>query len=211
MRIGVDFDNTIASYDCVFHRLALEKNLIGSNVPAEKDAIRDFLRHAGREQDWTELQGEVYGTRMAEVPPFPGVIEFFAGCCRSRLPIFIISHKTARPYAGPSHDLHGPARSWLTAQGFFDPSRIGLSKDAVFFEVTRQEKLDRIASTGCTHFIDDQPELLTEPDFPPRVERFLFDPHRRQPPDSRFHAVASWRQLDEILLEGVAIVMKLKL
>ena len=77
LRIGIDFDNTIACYDQLFHRMALEKGLIPADLPEGKSQVRDYLRHGGKEDAWTELQGHVYGARMGEAPPFPGVIEFF--------------------------------------------------------------------------------------------------------------------------------------
>ena len=43
MIIGVDFDNTIISYDSVFHKLASESGLIPSTVSKNKTAVRDFL------------------------------------------------------------------------------------------------------------------------------------------------------------------------
>ena len=46
----------------------------------------------------------------------------------------------------------------------------------MFFEGTREAKLQRIASLGCTHFVDDLEEVLREPGFPPSVERILYAP-----------------------------------
>ena len=38
-----------------------------------------------------------------------------------------------------------------------------------FSSSTLAEKLQRIAQQGCTHFLDDLPELLAEPGFPAGV------------------------------------------
>lgn len=171
MRVGVDFDNTIVRYDDLFHRVALERDLIPPDLPANKSAVRDFLRAADREDDWTEMQGYVYGERMvADAQPFPGARAFFERCRAEGIPTCIISHKTRHPYRGERYDLHGAARAWLERHGF----------DAeTFFELTKADKLARIGSAGCTHFIDDLPEFLGEADFPPRVQRILFDPNDR--------------------------------
>ena len=72
MHIGVDFDNTIVCYDALFHRVALELGLIPPDLPPSKFAVRGHLQRAGREEAWIELQGRVYGGRMAEAAPFPG-------------------------------------------------------------------------------------------------------------------------------------------
>jgi len=174
--IGVDFDNTIVRYDELFHRLACERGLIPAGVPATKEQVRDYLREQRREDDWTVLQGYVYGARMDEAAPFPGVLGFFSEAARRGIDLVIISHKTRRPYAGEGYDLHQAARHWLEINGFFDPARIGLPPSRVFFEETRAEKLGRIAKEQCTHFIDDLPELLREAAFPPETRRILFRP-----------------------------------
>ena len=55
MRIGIDFDNTIACYDGVFHAAALERGLIPSELGRDKNSVRDHLNGAGRNDDFTEL------------------------------------------------------------------------------------------------------------------------------------------------------------
>ena len=199
MRIGVDFDNTIVCYDEVFHRVACEQGLIPDSVPVNKGAVRDYLRKAGREAEWTEMQGYVYGVRMRDAQPFPGVLEFFRRTRAAGIPICIISHKTRHPYKGPQYDLHAAALGWLELNGFFDPKRIGLARNDVYFELTLSAKLGRIAAAGCTHFIDDLPELLAEPDFPTKVSALLFDPagaHKAE----HFRRVEAWSALQSELI-----------
>src|SRR5262245_17133268 len=139
--LGVDFDNTIVRYDELFHTVAVEQGLIPATTPVRKNEVRDYLRRCGREDDWTQLQGYVYGARMPEAQPFPGVREFFAQAVKLRVPLFIISHKTRVPVIGPAYDLHQTARDWLQAQGFLDPTGVGLSPDHVYFGLTRQHKI----------------------------------------------------------------------
>jgi hypothetical protein len=202
MRLGIDFDNTIVCYDGLFHRVALEQGLIDVEVPATKQAVRDALRRADREAAWTELQGLVYGARIVEAEAFAGVTGFFRRCRALGVPVFIISHKTRRPYAGPDHDLHRAAGSWLEARGFHDPGDVGLPRAAVHFELTKADKLARIAQEGCTHFIDDLPEFLAESAMPAGVTPILFDPagaHAAAP----YARAASWAELETMLLGGV--------
>lgn len=197
--IGVDFDNTIVGYDRLFHRVCCERGLIPEDLPPNKSDVRDYLRAVGREDDWTEVQGYVYGARMREADPFPGVLEFFRACAERGVPVCIISHKTQYPFMGERYDLHASARGWLEVQGFFDGDGIGLPRERVHFELTREEKLRRIGCTGCTHFIDDLPEILTEDGFPAGVERILFDPNSSHGNDNRFTRVESWLQIREKL------------
>jgi hypothetical protein len=180
MVIGVDFDNTIVSYDLLFRRLALEEGLISNDFPANKTLIRDHLRSTGREHRWTELQGAAYGFRMLEARPFPGVKTTIARLIQSGVEVRIISHKTRLPIVGAPFDLHSAARDWLEKEGFWT-SLVGLQKEQVFFEPTKECKIARIVSEGCSAFIDDLPEILVSPLFPESVRRYLFDPEGVHP------------------------------
>lgn len=177
MVIGIDFDNTIVCYDDIFYRTALEKELIRPETPRTKEAVRNCLRAGGNEDAWTELQGYVYGARMKDVQPFPGAADFFTKALNSGLSVYIISHKTRHPYKGRQYNLHDAAYEWLDFNGFLDGGNIGLGCERVFFEETKEKKLDRIAVEKCTHFIDDLPEFLSEEGFPDNTKKILFAPN----------------------------------
>ncbi|MCX5662607.1 MAG: haloacid dehalogenase-like hydrolase [Planctomycetota bacterium] len=202
MRIGVDFDNTIVCYDQLFLRLAQEKGLAPAGLPANKGAVRDHLRAIGKEDVWTEMQGEAYGSQIRGALPFPGVKDFFRECVRAGVDVFIVSHKTLHPFKGPQYDLHAAARDWLEFQGFFDPAprNIGLARERVFLELTKVEKVERIAALDCTHFIDDLPEFLAEPGFPAKTRKILFDPASAVPPAEIYTRLKSWEQIASALL-----------
>lgn len=195
MIIGVDFDNTIVCYDNVIYRVAVQKGFIPTSLSATKEVIRDYLRNSGKEEAWTELQGYIYGSVIKEAPPFPGVKDFFSHYLRQGINLSIISHKTLYPFLGPKYDLHRAAHEWLDFHGFYDPSQIGLSPSQVYFELTKQQKLDRIAKIGCTHFIDDLPEFLSEPSFPSSVQRILFNPTQDHSVSFPYWQVSSWREI----------------
>jgi hypothetical protein len=200
MLIGADFDNTIVCLDGVFHGVAVEQGLMPAEIPANKVNVRDYLRLSGKEQKWIELQGYVYGTRIQDAPPFPGVLEFFSRCSSLGVPVCIISHKTSYPYQGPKYDLHLAARQWLERNGFRGRTQVGLWNADVYFELTKGEKLNRIAESGCTHFIDDLPEFLAEPRFPENVQRILFDPAGQCSGVEGLHWTTSWRQIERLIL-----------
>ncbi len=204
MRIGIDFDNTIVCYDGVFHRAAVERDLIAPEVPDDKTAVRDHLRRQGREQDWIELQGYVYGSRMDLAAPYPGFTEFLAQAPAAGIEIRIISHRTRHPYGGPRYDLHAEARRFLERTGCLNGDGGGVAAAEVFFELTKADKLDRIASEACDVFVDDLPEFLTEPAFPVRVERVLFDPKGAHAAAAAYRSVGSWPELSRLLLARVS-------
>ena len=197
MHVGIDFDNTIVCYDKVFYEVAIESKLIPSGMPQDKNSVRDYLRQIGEEDKWTRLQGLVYGAKMDEAETFPGVFDFMNWCQENRIAISIISHKTRHPYMGPKYDLHLAALQWMENQGFFDPTKLGLPRAQVFLELTKADKIKCIKDAGCTHFIDDLPEFLSEPDFPKNIISILFDPNNTVTTrDFPFRRCSSW---DEIL------------
>ena len=175
MRIGIDFDNTIVSYDALFHKVALEQDLVPSDTPANKLAVRDHLRRIGLEARWTEMQGYVYGARMDEALAYDGAIDFIRHAVAAGHQVFIVSHKTRHPFLGPQYDLHAAARTWIGRHLLWG-DRALLPAESVFFEPTKPEKLERIAACGCDAFIDDLPEILLAEDFPQQTARLLFDP-----------------------------------
>ena len=191
LHLGVDFDNTIVCYDEVFHRLALTEGLIPSSVPRDKTSVRDFLRASGREERWTAMQAVVYGERMPEARPFPGVLDFFAACAARALRVSIISHRTRQPIMGEPCDLHSAAFRWLETNGFVDL----VSREAIHFLETRAGKVARVGEAGCTHFIDDLPEFLVEPLLPPALHRILFDPARAVRSKPGLTVVSSWAEV----------------
>lgn len=198
MRIGVDFDNTIVSYDQLFYKVALEKGLVPESLPANKSEVRNHLRNVGREEDWTAMQGYVYGARMSEAAAYPGVKEFFRVCRAVGVELRIISHKTRHPYSGEAYDLPRAAQNWLEEQGFFDESQIGLPRQNVFFEATKQAKLEQIGKCQCQWFIDDLPEFLSETFFPTNVHRVLFDPGDLYHDETRFSRIQKWSETGEL-------------
>ena len=142
MRIGIDFDNTIVSYDVLFHKVALEAGYIPAELTPSKVSVRDYLRRIGKENIWTEMQGHVYGVRMAEAQAFPGVLEFLCWAHSQAIEIAIISHKTRHPVIGPKHDLHKAAREWVE-NVLRDGDSYLVEPDKVFLEITKENKLRR--------------------------------------------------------------------
>ena len=192
--LGLDFDNTIVTYDALFAQLARERDALMPGVAPTKQAIRDSLRRAGREHEWTELQGLAYGERIVDARPAAGVLDFIERSHAAGIELSIVSHKTRTPYAGPAFDLHAAARRWLETHGVLNAERTGLTHERVYFEETKEAKAARIAAIGCTLFIDDLPEFLGAPFFPDPVDRLLYDPAAAH--TSELRTFADWQQLD---------------
>lgn len=195
MRIGLDFDNTIVSYDRLFHAIACERALVPPDLAPNKTAVRDHLRLTGREELWTLMQGEVYGERMMQAQAFPRVLTALRALRGQGHALCIVSHKTRHPYAGPRHDLHAAARGWIAAHLLAHEPDL-LAEGDVHFELTKDDKLRRIGTLGCGLFVDDLPEFLAEPAFPTGVRRVLFDPHgEHRVHAAGFESLSDWAEL----------------
>ena len=201
MRIGFDFDNTIVSYDALFHKVATEQNLINDSVAANKLAVRDYLRATGREETWVEMQGYVYGARMSEAASFPQALKVMRRLQEAGHELLIVSHKTKHPYAGEKYDLHEAARGWLTLHLHDDQGRL-IPESHTYFELTKDAKINRIAELKCDVFIDDLPEIFLAAPFPAHTRKYLFDPDHHHTaahlPD--VNVVTSWSHFESNLL-----------
>lgn len=199
MRVGIDFDNTIACYDGVFHAAALERGLIPNDLGHDKNSVRDHLNASGRKDAFTELQGYIYGARMDLVSPYVGFDVFIAVARRAGHELFIVSHKTRHPILGPKHDMHAAARGFLSDRGLVGAGRAQVAPDNVFFELTKDEKIARVQALDCQIFIDDLPEILAMTGFPHGMRKILFDPeHRFDLPASEgasFERRSSWAEI----------------
>ena len=177
VRIGLDFDNTLACYDDVFTSESQKLGFITSCWSGSKQDLRDELRsRPDGERLWQTLQGRVYGPSMEQAVMFPGVASFLM---RTRLrgdEVFIVSHKTEFGHFDPtSTPLRPAALAWMESKEFFDQSRFGLMKESVFFAGTRSEKVQQIARLNLDIFVDDLEEVFAEEGFPP-IKKVLFNP-----------------------------------
>jgi len=200
MRIGIDFDNTIVSYDELFHQVAREKNLIPADLPVNKVAVRNHLRSINQEDKWTLMQGEVYGLRMSEACAYDGMKDTIAAFKLTGHQVFIVSHKTRHPFMGPAYDLHQSARNWVDLNLVIGDTRL-FESDAIFYELTKEEKIARAQALDCDLFIDDLPEILAMEGFPANMRKILFDPEGQHESYSEsFERVSAWQAIRQLVL-----------
>lgn len=196
MLIGLDFDNTIVCYDKAIERLADELLGLPPNLPRTKLALRNFLRQTNREHEWTVFQGELYGPGMVYAEPFEQVLETIQALKDMGHSLYIVSHRSLRPYAGPAYDLHAAARAWvdqrLVSNGLVD-------NEMTHFYETREQKIAAIGILGCKVFLDDLPEVLEDERFPSACWAILFDPERSHA-QSKNQRVGCWGEIPELLI-----------
>jgi hypothetical protein len=111
--------------------------------------------------------------------------------------MFIVSHRSKTPYAGPQYDLHAAARAWLKvtiqSQGLFDDNQ-------VFFLETRDQKVRMIKELGCELFLDDLPEVLEATEFPESTQGILFAPgEAKEKTATHYTTISQWTNLPALL------------
>ena len=197
IKLGIDFDNTLITYDAIFKKAALEKELIPINFPESKNLIRNYLIDRNQEKLFTILQGEVYGSRIFEASQSEGMYESLRKAKNHGIELFIISHKTKTPYQGPKYNLHNAASNWLEKNLFFEKSGINIPRKNVYFEVTKENKIKRIENLGCSHFIDDLPEILDMVD--PKIKKILYNPKLNNLKKNDYINMTNWSDLIKLI------------
>jgi len=201
MIIGVDFDNTIVTYDQVMNRVAKDRRLIGPHVPCQKKRIRDAIRSRPEgEWEWVQLQATVYGPLISEAKLIEGVEQFLKSCRDFRVRVFVISHKTKFAAAdNTGTDLRLAAMKWMAEKIFFSTKGTGFTPNDVYFEDTRQKKVERISRVGCTHFIDDLHETFLEPGWPTHIQKILYSPHSNDDSEPDVKVFSTWKGIKQYL------------
>tara|TARA_B100000029_G_scaffold22572_1_gene22602 strand:+ start:811 stop:1428 length:618 start_codon:yes stop_codon:yes gene_type:complete len=178
MRIGIDFDNTIADYDHVFSYVANKLGIINSQLANDKISIRNHIMgQDGGAENWKRLQGQVYGRFMLRAHMMEGLAHFLTACRNSAVQVFIISHKTVYGHYDKSQiPLRNTALRWMEKHDFFNPKVFNIKRSNIFFADSRSEKVSQVYKTKCTHFIDDLIEVFNEPGFPKNTKKYLLSP-----------------------------------
>lgn len=199
-KIGLDFDNTLVIYDNIFFETAKRQGLITEKIARNKVAIRNYLRQKGEEHKFTLLQGEVYGKGILEANPAIGMIEALSRLQEKGHELCIISHKTATPFEGPKYNLREAAIKWLTSNRFFDTDGLNMKLEDIFFESTKEEKIERIHQENCDYYVDDLPEILEK--LTSRITKVLFCGQNGQNKSgdiSTMHIISNWNELEYIV------------
>ncbi len=202
--IGVDFDNTIVNYNDLICRVACEHGFAKECVAGSKKTVRDRIRNLPEgETEWRKLQAVVYGPRIGEAQLMQGVQEFFKQCKTRGIKIYVISHKTEFASSDTLEiNLRKAALAWMQKKDFFLDRGFGLAEKDVYFESTREEKINRIKELDCTHFIDDLEETFREKSFPVNVKKILFAPEKPDYIRKGARVFADWDRIREYFFNG---------
>ncbi len=193
--IGVDLDNTIISYDALFHRLAVERGFISKKKPALKQELRQSVMQTHGDEAWQTLQALAYGPLIHSARIFPNVTEAFLDWKKLGWKLVIISHKTRLSSVG-GYELRRAALELLERRGILD------MVDAIQFVGGIERKIQVVRALACRVFIDDLPKVLLRPSFPEHTKRILFNPSAGA--DSGLISCRDWLELNRAVKDEIA-------
>ena len=197
MVIGFDFDNTIIDYSNSFKILAKKKkyNKINSNL--DKNSLKDFLIKNKKQNEWTIIQGEVYGKYITRAELYKGFIKLFRYLLKKNIKIFIVSHKTKYPYLGKKINLRKEAKKWIQKNIIYKNKIFNFSMKNVYFENSIEKKINRIVKLKCNIFIDDLPQILNL--LPKNIIKFLFNPNAKKKIKENYKTIESWAKFYDLI------------
>ena len=176
MKIGVDFDNTIVSYQESIKELADKFLDLPADISKTKQDVKGFLQAKGRNDLWTSFQGHLYGPGMRYAKPYEGCLEALSSLIKDGHEVRIISHRSRFPYAGEKYDLHGYASEWiereLACAGLLDT----IKRENISFHESKEQKIGMIIKTGVEIFIDDLLSILNDEQLGNGIRKFHFCP-----------------------------------
>ena len=188
LNIGVDFDNTIADYDLVFEEVAVDMGFLGGRKFLSKADVKNAIISQNEgDISWQRLQGQIYGKYMHKAKVFPGFIEFLLLAKIKGFTISVVSHKSEFGHFDDNKiSLRSEALNWILHNKLIETDLFKLQEKDIYFEATREEKIQRIITLGCNFFVDDLEEVFNEKNFPVEIKKFLFDPLDKK--INNFHA-----------------------
>ncbi|MBQ4846330.1 HAD family hydrolase [Pseudoalteromonas sp. MMG005] len=196
MKIGIDFDNTIADYTGVFYNVALDLGWIPKETGNSKPAVKYYFIQQNQETRWTQLQGIVYGKEIHHARPYPHSLEVLKLLKEQGHTLFLVSHKTRYPIIGDKVNFHNAATEWLSNNGFINSTDAPLELERLFFNETLKKKVRKIRELQCDAFIDDLQKIFNHTEYPHECKAILFDPLTKE---KNSNTAACWADISNLL------------
>ena len=193
MHIGFDLDNTIAIYDDAIQIAAQRLENLPVDACLNKIALSRYLKNDGRNSEWTEIQGELYGPLMEHAFTTLGWKYVVQDAVRRGDDISIISHRTKTPYGTQEYDLHAYANAWIE-KNVLNLIQELCSINIYLFE-TLEEKLNAINICGCDMYVDDLDSVINHSMFPSCCRGIILNSSENQ---IFSHKHKTWRQIRAI-------------
>ena len=199
INIGFDFDNTIISYENLFYEIAKDIFDLPSEIKKDKNSIRNFFLESKKEDQFTILQGLVYGKEIMRATPTKNFLIILDRLFRQKnVKIFIVSHKTKYPYKGEKINLRDAATNWIENNLKIN-GKLSINLNNIFYESTIEEKINRIKQLKCNFFIDDLPSVILK--LKKGTTPILYDPYNNFS-KLKIDKINNWLDLEKKIFEN---------
>lgn len=196
IKIGIDFDNTIAKYDRVFALVAIKMNLIKEGWKGSKANLKKKIIKEKGIESWKKLQGQVYGAYMKYAKLNSGFKKFILKSKISESRLFIISHKTKfGHYDSNKINLRNEALEWIYKKKIDKNIQI-------FFENTIEEKINRINSLNLDYFIDDLEIILNHKKLNLSTKKILINQKLKYSNNKKFISFENWHEIKNFIFNN---------
>ena len=195
IKLGIDLDNTIISYDDLIHNLAKKKFpkiRLSKNIRLKKIIKNKIIKFYNNDQ-WTKLQGIIYGEKILEAKLFNNFKEGIQKL-KDEFEIFIISHKTNKAAIGKNINLRSAAKKFLKKNDISFCKNELINRNKILFASTQKEKIKLIKNNGIDIFIDDLDIVLQA--LPNQIKKIHFSKKKY-----KFENFYDWKKITQILLK----------
>jgi hypothetical protein len=199
IRIGIDLDNTIISYDRAFRLGAILNGLVPKDCKLNKKALRDQIRkQSNGESKWQKLQGYIYSEGIINATLFPGVYRFLWRCYERNIEVEVVSHKTEYGHFDiKKTSLRESATNFLINQGLLDKKNPLIKK--ITYKSSQKEKIDYIKNNNYEWFIDDLEQIIFSPELKYQKSILLSNEFQLSK-NSNKKITQSWEEISQLLL-----------
>ena len=192
-KFGFDLDNTIVDYSIAVEKYCFDNSLKACQSIEELRKLLQEADYSGRL--WQIAQGWLYTDGLSYAKPAHGVLDLCEYLATNNFEMFIVSHKSTHTPVFCGHKpLRDVATNWISNRGL---SNYFLETKNIYYEDSRELKIERIKSLNLDYFVDDLVQIFQDPHFPQEIAKFLLSTKPVNLP--WIQSVSSFLSIQEIL------------
>ncbi len=194
MKIGIDFDNTIAIYDELFR---IENNKYNFTEYKNSNPKEILKRNLFKKNNgiflWNKIQGSIYGRQIKNATIAPGFKSFLILAKYLKHEVFIISHKTKYGHFDKKKfNLRTEAIKWMDKNNLFLKNNLLIKKKNIFFCNTKKEKIDKLNSLHLDYFVDDLLKILIDKTLTNKTNKIFFNRFNSRIKNNYLISLSNW-------------------
>jgi hypothetical protein len=192
IKIGIDLDNTIISYNNIINLLAKKKYKLNKEKNNKVLIKKEIIKKYG-EVEWTKFQSLLYGENLKFAEVFYNFKKNISKI-KNDYEIYIISHKTKYPYIGKKINLIYESKKFIKINKISYCKNEIIKKENIYFENTIENKIKRIKKLKINYFIDDLEGILNK--LPNNINKIIFNNT-----SNKYYSLTNWDNLETILFK----------